>query len=508
MSNTYEHFNIFNHDENSKFTPGKQLANIAAVKPNETALIYVSNENVESVMTWHELETYSNRIAWFLMDKGIGPGSSVIVALTNTITHIALAFGIWKTGACYAPISNRTPKRNMMEICKCIEPSLVVTNRNQPAGYESLTSTEIKELSSGYSNEMPPDIEAIPNIANCSGGTSGKTKVIQQNIPAGESDEGLKTWFHNSGMRFEMRQLLAGPLFHGAPHSVAFNGLYCGNTLIMPANLKADNIVKLIKDYKIEYVQMVPTLMQRIIHVPDFKKEDFSSVEALCHTGGMCSSDLKKKWLEIIAPEKLYEIYSMTECVGLTSIRGDEWLEHPGSVGTMANGYISIRDEEGKELPNGQVGEIFMSWGEFSPNVVYKNIPNIEADDKGFKSVGDMGYLDADGYLYFTDIRSDMIVSGGENIFAAEVETVLKKHEKVIDAVIVGLPDKEWGRRIHAIVEAKSPVTDKELIKFSLNYLPPYKIPKSFEFVDEIPRNESGKLLRHEMLENAIKKGY
>lgn len=119
-----------------------------------------------------------------------------------------------------------------------------------------------------------------------------------------------------------------------------------------------------------------------------------------------------------------------------------------------------------------------------------------------------MGWLDQEGYLYFADRRSDMIVTGGENVFAAEVEAVLKKHKKVADAVVVGLPDKEWGHRIHAIVESSEPVSSKELIKFALDYLPPYKIPKSFEFADAIPRNESGKVVRSKLIEESLEKGY
>jgi len=173
----------------------------------------------------------------------------------------------------------------------------VVTNRWKPEGYLSLSSSELKTISEEYPEHMPPDIMAVPNLANCSGGTSGKTKVIEQDMAAGESDEGLKTWFAISGMRFEMRQLLAGPLFHGAPHSVAFNGLYCGNTLYIPSCFDAKAIVTLIKKYKIEYVQMVPTLMQRIIRLPNFNPEDLQSLEVFCHTGGVCSADLKRKWL-------------------------------------------------------------------------------------------------------------------------------------------------------------------------------------------------------------------
>ena len=200
------HFNIFNHSENSFFTPGVQLANIARVKPDAPALVYISQKNKESVMTWRTLEVLSNRIAWYLLEQGIGPGRSVIVALPNIPTHIALAFGIWKTGGCYVPISDRVPRQNLLEICECVSPSLVVTNRWKPSNYLALSTAELKDACADYSEEMPPDILAVPNLANCTGGTTGKTKVVQQNMPAGESDEGLQTWFTLSGMRFEMRQ--------------------------------------------------------------------------------------------------------------------------------------------------------------------------------------------------------------------------------------------------------------------------------------------------------------
>ena len=172
----------------------------------------------------------------------------------------------------------------------------------------------------------------------------------------------------------------------------------------------------------------------------------------------------------------------------------------------MPCGEIAIRDSEGHNLPIGETGEIFMSWGPNKPKVTYKNITPLESDENGFRSVGDIGYVDNDGYLYFKDRRSDMIVTGGENVFAAEIEAVLKKHKKVNDAVVVGLPDKEWGHRIHAFVETTELVGDKTLIKFALNYLPPYKIPKSFEHIDHIPRNESGKVVRSQMVEDYLKR--
>ena len=140
------HFNIFNHGEDSFFTPGTQLANIANVKPDAPAIVYISPKNTETIMTWRALETLSNRIAWYLLDQGIESGKSVIVALPNIPTHIALAFGIWKAGGCYVPISDRVPRQNLLEICECVAPSLVVTNRWKPGNYHALSSSELKEL--------------------------------------------------------------------------------------------------------------------------------------------------------------------------------------------------------------------------------------------------------------------------------------------------------------------------------------------------------------------------
>lgn len=151
-----QHFNIFNTGTESFFTPGTQLANIAAVKPDAPAVIYVSPENKESVMTWRELHELSNRIAWYLLGQGVGPGKSVLAALPNIPTHIALAFGIWKTGACYVPVSNRAPQRNLMEICACVSPALVITNRKKPDGYPGLSTAELRTLCADCPADMPP----------------------------------------------------------------------------------------------------------------------------------------------------------------------------------------------------------------------------------------------------------------------------------------------------------------------------------------------------------------
>ena len=487
-------FNKFNRGTYDFVTAGMQLKYISEYKPDSTAIIYIDKEERTSSITWSQLHVQSNRLAWMLKEKEVGPGKVVLVAWPNCIEHIIAAFAIWKLGACYLPVSSKTASREMTEIKDSISPAIAFSEFEVQGFSETLNMKMIYEGMEGKSEEMPEDIIANPNMISLSGGTSGKLKLIKQKIAAGISDDIFRIWFHMSGMDFEQRQILLGPLFHGAPHTAAFNGLFSGNTLIIPRNLCSGNIVRLIKKYQVEYMQIVPILMNRIIKLPGLNAEEFESIKAICHTSGYCSEWLKRKWIDLFGPEKRYEIYSMTEVIGLTCIRGDEWLKHPGSIGRpVCGGNISIKDDSGNELPPRETGEIYMTFPEgcFDTECINKGQPRAAAD--GFRSVGDFGYLDEEGYLYFVDRRSDMLVTGGENVFVTEVETALLRHNEILDAIVVGIPDDEWGRRIHAVIESTMRISEDELREFLRYYLSPYKIPKTFEFVNNLRRVSNGK---------------
>lgn len=502
-----KYFNKFNTGMSDFVTPGKQLEYVAKCKPDEKAIIYIDKEDNVRDITWKELHIASNKLAWHLMKKGFGKGQVAMVSFPNGIEHILATLAVWKTGGCYMPVSCKITDTELGDICRIIKPTVSFTDKEMPCRTESIKIGSVFDVCKDESEEMPEDIAANPNMISPSGGTTGEPKFIKQNVASGLSDEIIKSWFEMSGMEFEQRQLLVGPLFHGAPHTAAFNGLFVGNTLIIPRNLRPESIVRYIKEYKIEFIQMIPTLMNRIIKLADVDKEDFKSIKALHHTGGYCSPYLKEKWIDIIGAEKVYEMYSMTEAIGITCIRGDEWLKHYGSVGLPLGGSrISIRDEEGNELGPHEVGEIHMTSPSACCMTEYINHKPLETKDGGFRSVGDFGYVDEDGYLYFSDRRSDMLVIGGENVFATEVETVLTAYEKVVDAVVVGIPDEEWGRRLHAIVQKKEEVSEEELIEYLGKHLLPYKVPKSFTFVPCIPRGDNGKVNRDMMLKGLIEK--
>jgi len=209
---------------------------------------------------------------------------------------------------------------------------------------------------------------------------------------------------------------------------------------------------------------------------------------------------LKRAWLDLIGPEHLYETYGASEMEGMTWIRGDEWLQHPGSVGRARGFDLRIVGDDGHESPPGQIGQIYMrDPAHAGPPFIYLGGPPPQATPDGYVSAGDLGWLDAQGYLYLADRRVDLIISGGANIYAAEVEGVLLQHPRVDDVAVIGLPDDDLGRRVHAVVQPvdiAQPPEASELAAFARERLAPYKVPRSFEIVSTLPRNEAGKIQR------------
>ena len=470
------HFNIYNKStvqfEPTFVSTGRQIESIAHTKPNEIAIIEINKEDTcVKTITWWDLYIKSNQLAWMFKEQGVNDKSIVMVCLPNTIGNILCAYAAWKNGACYMPVAPRSTNDEIDTFADMAKPTILVCDTYKPEAYTCFTEKELLDRLEAYSEKMPPDCLAIPCRAQTTGGSTGKPKLIKIKRPAGESDESLMSWFHMTGQFFGCRQLLCGPMFHSAPCSAAFSGLNCGNLVVMPNNFKPIAIERYIKEYGIECVQMVPTLMHRMLKLDSFDKDDFKTLRALCHTGGYCSPELKEAWIEILGAKNVYEIYSMTEMIGMTVIRGDEWLKHRGSVGKPYGGCkIEVRDENGKALPAGEVGEIFMT-------------------PSG-------GYLDEDGYMYFADRRSDMIVTGGENVLAVEVENTFLQHPDIVDMVVVGIPDPEWGRRIHAVIEAKREMSYDEFRRYGWKFMLPFKVPKTIEYVDALPRKDSGKLNR------------
>jgi bile acid-coenzyme A ligase len=211
-----------------------------------------------------------------------------------------------------------------------------------------------------------------------------------------------------------------------------------------------------------------------------------------------------RAWFELVPPERFAFTYGGSEGHGLCMASGDQWLQHPGTVGQPLDAEVKILDEDGNELPTGEIGEIYMRNRHDGPSYQYIGIPTPAGTPDGFGSFGDMGYVDEDGFVYIADRRRDMIVTGGANVYPAEVEAVITEHTGVLDVVVVGLPDPEWGHRVHAIVQPvdpdRAPDTD-ELRAHCKARLAAYKVPKEFEIVARVPRSAAGKVNRSALVE-------
>jgi len=244
--------------------------------------------------------------------------------------------------------------------------------------------------------------------------------------------------------------------------------------------------------------------LMRVARLEDVRSRDFSSLERIVYGGASIAEWVPRAWFELISPERFCFSYGGSEGHGLVMCTGDQWLQHPGTVGLPLDGEVKILDEDGKELPTGEIGEIFIRSFEERPRFQYIGVPTPEGTPDGFGSFGDLGYVDADGFVYIADRRRDMIVSGGANVYPAEVEAVITEHPGVLDVVVVGLPDPEWGHRVHAIIQPTDPddaPDADELRAHCKARLAAYKVPKEFEIVERIPRSAAGKVNRSGLVE-------
>jgi acyl-CoA synthetase (AMP-forming)/AMP-acid ligase II len=341
-----------------------------------------------------------------------------------------------------------------------------------------------------------------------SSGTTGRPKGVAYKIErkrVGEqpAEMGMMTlvW----GMDENAVYLSPAPLYHSAPLFYCMSTMRLGGTAIVMEQFDPELALQYIEQYKVTHAQWVPTMFVRMLKLPDAArtKYDVSSMKVAIHAAAPCSVETKRKMIEWWGPI-IDEYYAATEGTGATFINSADWLEHPGSVGKSMLGPIHIVDEEGGLQPPGRVGTVWFEPLPGRTTFEYHKDPAKTRDsfnDRGWSTVGDMGYLDDDGYLFLTDRRTFMIVSGGVNIYPQEAENLLIDHPKVFDVAVFGIPDPEMGERVHAVVQpvdwdAAGPELENELLEYCREHLAHYKCPKAVDFEQELPREQTGKLYK------------
>ena len=484
----------------AKVTFGRRLQMLADERGNDPALVFATVAGPEIVVSWSELDHRANQGATRLARAGVGAGDIVVVGLPNSIEHATATLGAWKLGASVLPLRSDMPAWERSRLLDVAGASLVVgdwSNGTPP----DLSKSDI--AASWTLDAAAPAEDVAPLFTRLlpTSGSTGTPKIIVKPSPGYfVLEEAMRAV---TGEESSVT-LCASPLYHNNGFAFCYPLLLNGDRVVLMEHFDAALAIDLIERHRVTMTVMVPTMLQRIARLEGVDGRDFSSLLRVIYGGASLPEWVARKWLELVPPERFVFVYGGSEQLGTTMCTGKEWLERPGTVGQAVACDIRILDSDRQDVPTGEVGEIWMRLHDDEDPFSYIGIPTPEPIQGGYRSFGDMGRLDADGYLYISDRRRDMIVTGGVNVFPAEVEAVLSEHPGVSDAVVIGLPDPEWGHRVHALVEPADladPPTADELRDFVRSRLSGPKVPKAFEMVARLPRTSAGKINRSALAE-------
>ena len=460
------------------------FANLAASSPDR---VLVTAD--DGTLTALQLHRNSNRWARDFAARGVGRNDLVSVALPNGLQFIEVCVAVWKLGATPQPLSPRLPAADQAAIVHLAGSALLIDRDFRP--------------DPTLSDDDLPDAWADSWKAPTSSGSTGRPKIVRATAPALiDPSRPVAAFIPHTAV-----QLVSGPLYHSATFTYAFRGLMTGHTLVVLPYFDEHRVLQAITDHRVSWLLLVPTMMHRIRRLPaDLRAEaDLNSLETLLHLGAPCAPDLKRFYCDWVGAEKVVEVYAGTESSGLSMIRGDEWLLHPGSVGRAIGGSrFEVRGPDGTPCAAGDVGEVWMTRSG-GPSYQYLGAPDRRID--GWDSLGDLGYLDAEGYLFILDRRDDLIITGGVNVYPAEIERVLEQHPLVRSAVALGVPDDDLGQRIEAVVDigaatrgAADAAVDEQvraaILAWAGERLERVKQPHAIRLAHDPLRNDAGKVNR------------
>ncbi|MBV8179419.1 MAG: AMP-binding protein [Mycobacterium sp.] len=474
---------------------GTKLQQLAEQRPDDTAVTIIARNGTAHSMTFADLDGRANQWGRALAATGAEIGSLVALAIPNSEQLVLAALGCWKIGAVPIPMRWDLPDWERSRVLEVIDPTVIVDEQTRHA----LASRAVEQSDEPLPTAVSPNANGI-----CSSGSTGLPKVIltlAQGVWTPESSfPFLAAWAPTAQPQ---TILVPGPMYHTNGFS-PLTYLLGGDRLVVLEKFDAAIVVDAVERYRITNFTATPTMLARIVALPDIHRRDFSSVAWILQGAAVMPHALLHTWFDLLSPEQVVMAYGMTEGLGITALRGDEWLAHPGSVGRgFRDTEVRILDPQGRTVATGELGEVYLRSPMSAGYRYLGGAPLLPSTSDGFRTAGDIGHLDADGYLYIADRRSDMIITGGANVFPAEVECALAEHDDIVDVVVIGLADPEWGRRVHAVVQLAdpaAPLTEQQVIAYAKTRLAAYKVPKTVEFVDEIPRTAATKVNRSAMI--------
>jgi bile acid-coenzyme A ligase len=480
---------------------GRRLTALAEAHPDATAVVFAAEDGSETPITWREIDLRSNQVADLFEERGLAEHDTIVVALRNSPEHLFSTFAAWKLGASVLPLRWDLPIWERSRLLEVATPKVVVASWDEP---EPGTVTPDDLRSTTDRPDAPPAEDHVAEYTRlvATSGSTGTPKIVAIAAPTVMANDFTASAV--LGTQQGKTYLTTSPLYHVNGWTYCYNPLLQDCRVVLMERFDAARTLELIERHRINFACMVPTMLQRVARLDAAADRDLSSIETLVYGGASLPEWVVRAWFELIPPERFTFTYGGSENHGLCMTTGDKWLTHPGTVGQPVGAEVKILDEHGAPVPTGEVGEIFLR--SVVPGAGYRYIgqPTPAPDADGFASFGDMGRVDEDGFVYIADRRRDMVVTGGANVYPAEVEAVITEHPGVLDVVVVGLPDAEWGHRVHAIVQAADPAdppSAEELRAHCKARLASYKVPKGFELVERIPRTAAGKINRSALVE-------
>ncbi len=499
----------------------------------------MSREIISGAARWPMVALHERaaRIASGLAGFGIGPGRAVAILMRNDISFIECSLGTAMLGAWAVPLNwHLAPPEIEYVLGDCAATVLLVhadlldlvpQTALNAGRFTVIVADTPAEVCQAYSVPAAkalapagmmrfeawlaaqpiwdkPPVPAPESIIYTSG-TTGKPKGVRRNPPTAAQRARLEQMREQVyGLRAGIRLLVPAPLYHAAPNVFALAGARVADALVLMPKFDAEDLLRLVEQHHISNIVMVPTMFVRLLRLPEAvrRRYDLSSLRAVYHAAAPCPPDVKRAMIEWFGPI-IHEWYGTTESSVVTVCDSAEWLSHPGTVGRAISGArVEVVGEDGALLPPGQPGELYVGL-DFLPDFTYHNRDEDrrQIGRNGLITGGDIGYLDADGFLFLCDRKKDMVISGGVNIYPTEIEAALLSIAAVQDCAVFGIPDVEFGEAVMAVVVQDGSSSEAAIREILTARLARFKLPKVIEFRDSLPRDDAGKLLKRRLRE-------
>ena len=481
---------------------------------------YIISTTGETI-TYRQLDEASNQAAHLFRSQGLKRGDHIAILLENHPRFIQICLGALRSGLYFTAISYRLQEAEVEYIVNNCQARVFITSIDRREVVEKLTES-MPDIQQAYmldgviagfnsweqavAHQPVTQIEDESSGASMlySSGTTGRPKGVLKPLPEAPFGEGESYTMFAAlyGATEESRYLSPAPLYHAAPMAFTLGMLMNGASCVIMPHFDAQEALAAVEKYRITHSQWVPTMFIRMLKLDDDVrlKYDMSSLQCVIHAAAPCPIQIKEKMIDWWGPV-IHEYYAGTENNGFVAINSEQWLAHKGSVGQAMNAVLHVVGENGEDLPSGETGTIFFEGGgEFEYyNDEEKTAASRHA--KGWSTLGDVGYLDEDGFLYLTDRKSYMIISGGVNIYPQEAENLLVTHPKVMDVAVFGVPNEDFGEEVKAVVQPKNWADagaglEAELIAFCRSEMAHIKCPRAIDFDKQLPRHPTGKLYK------------